>query len=195
MPASARSRGAHTALPITELVTEWRDHGTAHIERIFPLVYDELQRIAQSHLAHEDPGHALEATDLVHEAYIRMAGQARTQWMDRNHFYAIASQAMRRILVDHARRRRALKRGGTLHHVPLEEGVATAEQRAETLIALDQALTRLERLDARLCRVVEYRFFGGLSESETAAALGVADRTVRRDWTRAKAWLYRELSA
>lgn len=183
-----------TASPITELLIEVRDQGGDAMERLFPLVYDELQRIAHRHISREGACHTLETGALVHEAYIRLVDQTRVEWRDRNHFYAIASQAMRRILVDHARRRRALKRGGGMRPVSLEEGVATVEERAETLLALDEALTRLERLDARLCRVVEYRFFGGLSEIETAAALGVTDRTVRRDWTRARAWLYRELS-
>jgi RNA polymerase sigma factor (TIGR02999 family) len=165
------------------------------MERIFPLIYDELQRIARRHIAREDTGHTLGATALVHKAYIRLVDQTQVQWRDRNHFYAVASRAMRHILVDHARRRKAIKRGGATRPVTLEEGAVAVEERTEMLIALDQALTRLERLDERLCRVVEYRFFGGLSELETAAALGVTDRTVRRDWTRAKAWLYRELMA
>jgi RNA polymerase sigma factor (TIGR02999 family) len=194
MTDSPRHAEPRAASPITELLIELRDQGANAMERLFPLVYDELRRIAHSHMSREGTGHTLETGALVHETYIRLVDQTRVEWRDRNHFYAIASQAMRRILVDHARRRRAAKRGGAMRPVALEEGVATVEERAETLIALDEALTRLERLDARLCRVVEYRFFGGLSELETAAALGVTDRTVRRDWTRARAWLYRELS-
>lgn len=185
----------HTALPITELLLELRSGASDAQERLFPLVYDELQRIARCHLARESSNSFLESSDLVHEAYIRLVDQTRVEWRDRNHFYAVASRAMRHVLVDLARRRQAAKRGGGRRPVPLEEGVATVEQRADALIALDEALERLERVDARLCRVVEYRFFGGLSEVEMAAALGVTDRTVRRDWIRAKAWLYRELTA
>jgi RNA polymerase sigma factor (TIGR02999 family) len=185
----------HVAQPITELLLAMRSGGSDVQDRLFSLVYDDLLRIARCHLARESADHVLESSDLVHEAYIRLVDQTRVEWRDRNHFYAVASRAMRRILVDLARRRQAAKRGGGWRPVVLEEGIASVEQRAEMLIALDEALERLERVDTRLCRVVEYRFFGGLSEEEMAAALGVTDRTIRRDWIRAKAWLYRELTA
>jgi RNA polymerase sigma factor (TIGR02999 family) len=184
-----------TPHPITELLLELRGGGRDALERLFPLVYDELKRIARRHLAHERAGHTLETAGLVHEAYIRLVDQTRADWKDRNHFYAVASRAMRRILVDYARRRRAARRGGGWHRIDLDECGATVEDRAEVLIAVDAALSRLEVLDERLCRVVEYRFFGGLSEAEMAEALGVTDRTIRRDWVKAKAWLYRELTA
>lgn len=163
-------------------------------DHLHPRVYEELIRIARAHLAREHAGHNLEAADLVHEAYIRVLGRARVEWLGPGHFYAVTSRAIRRILVDHARRRRTIKRGGAWRTVPLEEETVVVELRADRLAELEQALERLALLDERLCRVVEYRFFGGLSEVETAAALGVTDRTVRRRWLRARAWLYRELT-
>jgi RNA polymerase sigma factor (TIGR02999 family) len=161
-----------------------------------PLVYDELRRIAHRQLASERSGHTLSTTALVHEAYLRLVDQKRVQWSDRAHFFAIATRAMRRILVDYARRHRALRRGRGQRPVSLEDsavGSVAAADRAEELIALDEALDRLATLDERLCRVVECRFFGGLTEVETATVLGVTARTVARDWVKARGWLYQEL--
>ena len=165
----------------------------AHDEA-FPLVYDELRRLARRQLRREADGHTLSTTALVHEAYLRLADQTRGRWQDRAHFLAIAATAMRRILVDHARRHHAAKRGGAARRVPLEriEDLAT-DDRAEILVALDAALARLASLDPRQARVVECRFFGGLTEEETAEALGVGLRTVKRDWAKARSWLYQEL--
>ena len=165
----------------------------ATVERLVPLVYDELRQLAHRHLAREATGHTLTTTDLVHQAYLQLTVHERTQWQSKAHFMAIAATAMRRILIDHARQHRSLKRGGALRRVPLESADATSEDRAELLIALDEALDRLRALDARQARVVECRFFAGMTESETAEALGISLRTARRDWTKAKAWLYGEI--
>jgi RNA polymerase sigma-70 factor, ECF subfamily len=176
-----------SALDITGLLHAWRAGETGALDSLVPVIYDDMRRLAHSRL------HTLDTTDLVHEAYLRLADQMRVQWVDRYHFYAVAAQAMRRVLVDHARRHQSEKRGGALQRVPLDEATQVAEQRADTLIALDDALRELETLNARLTRVVECRFFGGLSEEETACVLGVNVRTVRRDWIKARGWLHREL--
>jgi len=165
----------------------------AAAEGLVPLVYEELRRLAHRHLEREATGHTLTTTDLVHQAYLQLAGQHRSEWHSKEHFMAIAAMAMRRILVDHARTIGRLKRGGALQRVPLESADIAIEDRAVLLIALDEALDRLRELDPRQAQVVECRFFAGLTEDETAAALGVSVRTARRDWTKAKAWLYGEI--
>jgi RNA polymerase sigma factor (TIGR02999 family) len=185
---------------ITGLLLAWRAGDRDALDRLFPLVYEELRRIAQRQLGRERPEHTLGTTALVHEAYIRLVDQTRAQWEDRAQFFAVAARAMRRILVDYARQHRALKRGGQLERVSLDDPALAdpalaAHERADTLIALDDALTRLAELDERLSRVVECRFFGGLTEEETAAALAVTSRTVRSDWVKAKGWLQRALRA
>ena len=164
------------------------------MDRLLPLVYDELRRVAHRQLGRERPGHTLSTTALVHEAYLRLVDQTRARWVDRAHFFAVAAGVMRRILVDYARRYRAAKRGGDARHVDLDQVEVSLEDRSEMLINLDEALGRLAELNPRLTQVVEYRFFGGMTEEETAEALGVTDRTVRRDWIKAKAWLSRELA-
>jgi RNA polymerase sigma factor (TIGR02999 family) len=167
-------------------------------DSLLPLVYAELRRIAHAHLGRERPGHTLSTTDLVHEAYVRLADQ-RGVAMERPRFLAMASTAMRRILIDYARRHQAGKRGGGAAAITLDEalvaGVAgvAADDSSEMLVALDDALTRLAAVDGRLAQVVECRYFGGLTEDETAEALQVTARTVRRDWVKAKEWLYRDL--
>jgi RNA polymerase sigma factor (TIGR02999 family) len=160
---------------------------------LFPLVYEELRRLAHRHLLREPTGHTLSTTDLVHQAYMDLAEQTRARWQSRAQFMAVAAMAMRRILVDHARTRRSVKHGGALRRVPLESVSPAAEERADLLIALDEALERLRQLDERQVRVIECRFFGGMTEEETAEALGVAVRTARRDWVKAKSWLYGDL--
>ena len=163
------------------------------MDRLFELVYGELRRIARSQLRGERPDHTLGTTGLVHETYLKLASQSRVQWQDRAHFYRAAAGAMRRILVDYARRYLAERRGGGLRRITLEEE-ATAEERGETLLALDDALEGLAAVDQRLSNVVECRYFGGLTEEETAEALGITARTVRRDWVKARCWLRVELS-
>ncbi|HET8837315.1 MAG TPA: ECF-type sigma factor [Gemmatimonadales bacterium] len=165
----------------------------AAADSMFPLVYDELRRLAHLHLSREFSARTLGTTELVHEAYLRLIDSTRVAWTGRAHFMAIAASAMRRILVDRARARRSLKRGGKRVAVDLDAAALSTDERAESLVALDESLERLRALDERQARVVECRFFGGMNEEETAAALGVALRTVRRDWVKARAWLYREL--
>jgi len=179
---------------ITGLLLAWRAGDAGAFDQLFPLIYDEVRRIARRQLNREHPGHTLDSTALVHEAYFRLVDQTRVAWSDRSHFYAVAAQAMHRILVDYARRYRAAKRGGAAERLDLAETELAAESRAETLLALDEALDRLAAIDDRVSRVVECRFFAGLTEDETAEALGVTARTVRRDWTKAKGWLRHVLS-
>lgn len=170
------------------------------MDHLMPLVYRELKRIAHRQLGAEAGGHTLSTTDVVHEAYLRLAGHNRTQWLERGQFFAIAARTMRRILIDYARQHRAARRGGedriavALDFLEHGESVAlSVPQRADSLIALDEALDELHRLDERLARVVECRFFAGLNEMETSEALGVSQRTVSRDWQMARAWLFEAL--
>ena len=178
---------------ITGLLIAWRAGDRGAVDGLFPLVYDELRRIAHRQLGRERPDHTLGTTALVHEAYLKLVDQTRAQLTDRAHFFAVAARAMRRILVDYARRHGALKRGGGTGRVSLSDAALIAEERADTLVALDEALTRLAEVDERLGQVVECRFFGGLTEDETAEALAVTSRTVRRDWVKAKGWLNQAL--
>ncbi|MBA4156962.1 MAG: sigma-70 family RNA polymerase sigma factor [Gemmatimonadetes bacterium] len=180
---------------ITELTVELRDGDPAAWDHLLPLVYDELRRIARRHIRRQRGGLTLNTTALVHEAYLKLVDQTRVPYADRAHFFSVASRAMRQVLIDYARRHRAAKRGGEWQRVPLDEAEVAVEERAGTLLALDEALTRLAEMNERLVRVVECRFFGGLTEEETAVALGVTDRTVRRDWTKARMWLYGEIRA
>jgi RNA polymerase sigma factor (TIGR02999 family) len=178
---------------ISDLLVHAQAGDPGAVERVFPLVYDELRRLARQHLRREPTGHTLATTDLVHQAYLQLVGQTRVHWQGRSHFMAIAATAMRRILVDHARSHGSHKRGGLLRRVPMESVQLATEERAELLLALDEALERLQVLDARQARVVECRFFAGMTEEETAEALAVGVRTARRDWVKAKSWLYQEL--
>jgi RNA polymerase sigma factor (TIGR02999 family) len=182
---------------ITDALLALRSGAPDAADRLMTRVYGELRAMAHRQLGAERPGHTLRTTDLVHEAYFKLVDQARASWTDRAQFFAVAARVMRRILVDYARRHRALRRGGGRERVSLEDigGALTASQPADELLSLDEALDRLEAVDERLSRVVECRFFGGLTEAETAEALGVNARTVTRDWVRARAWLYRELSS
>ena len=177
---------------VSELLRAWSDGERSALEKLTPLVYDELRRLARRYMKGERPGHSLQTTALVNEAYLRLVDYKRMQWQNRAHFFAISAQLMRRILVEHARRHN-LKRGGGVPHVALDEAVYV-DSRAADLVALDDALNALARLDARKVQVVEMRFFGGLSVEETAEVLKVSTVTVMRDWSTAKAWLYRELS-
>lgn len=177
----------------TDLLIRASSGDQAAMAGIFPHIYDELRRLAHRQLQRENGGFTLNTTGLVHEAYIRLIDQTRVQWSGRAHFMAIAATAMRRILIDSARQHRSEKRGGRWARVPLESIHLATEDRAELLIALDDALDRLKLFDPRQAQVVECRFFGGLTEEETAAALEVGLRTVKRDWAKARSWLYREI--
>jgi RNA polymerase sigma factor (TIGR02999 family) len=159
---------------------------------VYALAYAELRRIAHRQLRNERSDHTLNTTALVHEAYLRLA-ERTPAWIDQSHFFALAAQAMRHILIDYARKHRSDRRGGKCVRIPLDETTLTLDDRADLLLAVDEALNRLAALDERRARVVECRFFGGLTEDETAAALGIAVRTVKRDWAKAKAWLYQEI--
>ncbi len=163
------------------------------IDRLMPLVYDELRALAESYLAHERPDHTLQATALVHDAYVRLVKQEEVEWQNRAHFFAVAAQAIRRILVDHARGHQRIKRGGSRQRVRLEEDVALVSERDLDLVALDEALNRLAALNERQARIVELRFFGGLTLKEVAEIVGVSARTVDGDWSMARAWLRRAL--
>jgi RNA polymerase sigma-70 factor (ECF subfamily) len=162
--------------------------------RLLPLVYDELRNLASRYMHHEANGHTLQPTALVHEAYLHLVNQKAADWQNRAHFFAVAAQAMRHILVDHARRRRSAKRGGDPRRLPLEAAEHEATQRNEYLLALDEALARLATFDAQQSRIVELRFFGALTFEETAEVLGVSPKTVQRDWMMARAWLHREVT-
>jgi RNA polymerase sigma factor (TIGR02999 family) len=180
---------------ITDYLLEFRGGNREAMDRLAPAVYEQLRAIAHNALRREHPDHTLGTTELVHEAWFKLVDQTRVEWRDRAHFYRVAAGAMRRILVDYARRHGAVKRGGRLRAVALETGQVPAEERAQALVAVDEALERLAAHDAALARVVECRFFAGLSEEETAEATGASLRTVQRQWRRAKAWLYQELTA
>jgi RNA polymerase sigma factor (TIGR02999 family) len=179
---------------ITRLLQGLGEEPGVATKRLIPLVYEELRRTAHRELARHRPGDTLDTSALVHEAYLKLAGPDDRSWNDRAHFFAAAATAMRHIIVDHARRRRTEKHGGRLRRVSLDERRLMPDREAEELLALDEALERLAGLNARLSQVVECRFFAGLTVPETAAALGCSPRTVDRDWKKAKAWLYRELS-
>ena len=179
---------------ITDLLIHWCDGDQAALEKLIPLVERELHRIAHNQMKRENPGHTLQTTALVNEAYLRLIDQKRVRWQNRSHFFAIAAKIMRRILLNYARDRDRDKRGGGAIQVSLSAAHAVIDERAVDLIALDEALNKLELIDERKCRVVELRFFGGLSVEETAEALDTSTITVIRDWNMAKAWLARELS-
>jgi RNA polymerase sigma factor (TIGR02999 family) len=178
---------------VTGLLQAWGGGDPAALDQLVPIVYDELHRQAQRYLRRENPGHTLQTTALVHEAYLRLVDQREARWQNRAQFFGVAAQAMRRILVDHARRHQAAKRGGSAVPVPLEEGEVAAAGSDVDLVALDDALTRLATLDPQQARVVELRYFTGLGIEETAEALGISPATVKREWAMARAWLKREL--
>jgi len=179
---------------VTHLLHELK-HGNKDAEgRLVPLVYGELRRIAAAYLRRERREHSLQPTALVHEAYLRLTGIEDVDWQGRTHFFAVAATVMRRILVDHARAAHARKRGDGWDAVSLNEAILPSPDRAPEILALDEALTRLALLDQRQAKVVELRFFAGMSEQETGDALGISSRTVKRDWRVAKAWLFNELS-
>jgi RNA polymerase sigma factor (TIGR02999 family) len=179
---------------VTELLCQWRDGDPKALEKLIPLVQPELQRLAQHYMSQERPGHTLQTTALLDDAYLQLADKTHPQWQNRAHFFAVAAQLMRRIMVDHARQRHALKRSGGAIRITLDECAAVTETRAAELLALDEALERLAAADQRKAKVVEMRYFGGLTMEEIADVLKVHVNTVTRDWTAARAWLFAALS-
>lgn len=184
----------NSAEPITNLLVKWREGDQAALEELMPLVYGELHRLAARHLRRERAGHTLQATALVHEAYLRLLGERGVSWQNRAHFYAIAARRMRHILVEHARSRDAAKRGGGQYKLSLSKVDRFAPRGDVNLLALDEALERLEWIDPQKSRVIELRYFGGLTIEDTAEVLGISPATVKREWSMARAWLRREIS-
>jgi RNA polymerase sigma factor (TIGR02999 family) len=180
---------------VSTLLADWSNGNEAARDELIPLVYDELRRLAGHYMALERSGHSLQATALVNEAYLRLVDQRQVRWQGRAHFFALASRMMRRILVDYARSRHYAKRGGAARRVSLEEAMISSADKTPDVVALDDALTRLAAIDFRKSQVVELRYFGGLSMGEIAAVLKISEVTVRRDWSTARAWLYREIRA
>ena len=185
---------AATPNDVTQLLVAWGNGDSAARDALMPLVHDELRRLAHRYMGRERAHHTLQTSALVNEAYLRLIDQKDVKWQNRAHFYGIAAQMMRRILVDYARKRGFLKRGGDFRAVPLEEAMIVSPERAAEVVALDDALNSLAQLDVRKSKIIELRFFGGLSIEETAEVLGVSPGTVMRDWTFAKAWLRREIT-
>lgn len=179
---------------ITELLASYGRGDKESLDQLIPIVYDELRRQAARYLRREQAGHTLQTTALIHEAYVRLVDQRNMQWQNRAHFFGIAAQMMRRILVDHARSKKRAKRGGSDIRVSLGDAEVAAKDQELDVVALDRALERLARIDEQQSRVVELRFFSGLSVEETAEVMGISKSTVKRDWSMAKAWLHRELS-
>jgi len=182
---------------ITQLLLDWRGGNEAAFNQLVPMVYDELRGIARRYLKHEDSGHSLQSADLVNEAYLKLVNQHEVDWQNRAHFFAVSANIMRRLLVDHARSHHRAKRGGQVIRITLNEETSAKNSDTQTtkldLLALDQALDRLAELDQRKSRIVELRYFGGLSYEETAVVLGVSEITIKRDWLKARAWLFRAL--
>jgi RNA polymerase sigma factor (TIGR02999 family) len=184
----------NSANEVTQLLVSWGKGDQQSLESLIPLVYDELRRQARRYLRRERPDHTLQSSALVHEVYVRLIDQRQANWHNRSQFFGVAAQLMRRILVDHARSRGAVKRGAGVTKLAIAEEVAAIEMQNVDLIALDTSLTKLEQIDPQQCRIVELRFFSGLSIEDTADALSISPATVKRDWAMAKAWLYREIS-
>jgi RNA polymerase sigma factor (TIGR02999 family) len=183
---------AHSPKSVTQLLADWSKGDQEALDGLMPLVYDELRRLAASYMRRERPDHTLQSTALVHEAYLRLVDQRSVKWQNRTHFFGVAAQLIRRLLVDHARTHQAAKRGAA-YKLSLDEAIDVPEQRDVSLLALDDALNTLAAMDPQQSRIVELRFFGGLSIEETAEVVGISPATVKRDWTLAKAWLYREM--
>lgn len=187
----APSRSAHE---ITQLLAEWSNGNQTALDKLYPLVYDELHRMAARYMNRERKGHTLQTTALINEAYVRLVDQKHVHWANRAHFFAISAQIMRRILIDHARLHAYAKRGGGAKKVSLDETAIIAVERASGLLLLDEALNRLAEMDPRRSQVVELRYFGGLNNEEISGVLKISENTVTRDWNMARAWLYQELS-
>jgi RNA polymerase sigma factor (TIGR02999 family) len=179
---------------ITDLLQAWEQGDQAALEKLLPAVMGELRHLAKRHMRRENPGHTLQTTALINEAYIKLVGQNRVHWENRNHFYAIAAQCMRRVLLDYAKARGREKRGGNAEHVPLSSAMLMSAVQSKELLALDAALNKLAAEDERKSQVVEFRYFGGYSVQEVSAILGISETTVARDWRLARAWLRREMN-
>ena len=179
---------------VTQLLVEWRNGDSHALEKLMPLVYDELKRLASRYMKRERAGHTLQTTAVVNEAYLRIVGQQHVDWQSRTHFFAVAASVMRHLLVDHARANGRVRRGANRQQVTLDEAAEVSAQKGEELLALDEALTKLNEIDERKVKIVELRYFSGLSAEETAEVLGVSEITIKREWLKAKAWLYHELT-
>jgi RNA polymerase sigma factor (TIGR02999 family) len=179
---------------ITQLLAEWSDGNQSALDELYPLVYNELHRLARRYMSRERKGHTLQTTALINEAYVRLVDQKNVHWANRSHFFAISAQIMRRILIDHARRHAYAKRGGGAQQVSLEEVAAVTPDPGKELVRLDEALKSLAEMDPRRSQVVEMRYFGGLNNDEIAGVLKISANTVTRDWNMARAWLYQQLS-
>lgn len=184
---------SHSRQQVTELLVQWSEGDAEALERLMPLVFDELRRLARSHLKHESECHTLQPTALVNEIYMRLVDQRRVQWQSRAQFFAFAATLMRRILVDHAKAKKTDKRGQGVQKISLHEGIGAPAAVDIDLIALDQALDRLEKMDPTQAQIVVMRFFAGLNNKEIAEAVGISRTTVKREWTLARLWLFREL--
>jgi len=185
---------AASQIEVTQLLLDWGNGDKEALDKLVPAVYQELRRLASYYMRRERPGHTLQTSALVNEAYMRLIDYKRMHWQSRAHFFAVAAQAMRRILVEHARKRHFAKRGGGAAQVSLDEAATVSRKQAADLIALDDALTSLEAIDPRKSRIVELRYIGGLNIEETAEVLGISPATVQREWRSAKAWLYQAIS-
>ena len=179
---------------ITQLLLKWSKGSSAALEDLVPLIYPELRRLARKYMRQENPGHTLQTSALINEAYLRLAGTEAAQWQNRSHFFAVAAQVMRRILIDHARKHQVVRRGGGLLRVSLDETAFASHERASEFVALDEALTKLALVDARKSQIVEMKFFGGLTVEEVAEVMKLSPITIKREWRAAKAWLRLEIT-
>ena len=179
---------------VTELLIEWSNGDKAALDKLMPLIHEELRRLAHHYMSHERPGHTLQTTALINEAYLRLVNRKAVHWQNRAHFFAIAATLMRSLLVDHARSHAYAKRGGDARKITIDEAMIVSQERAAEVVALDDVLKQLAIFDPQQSRIVELRFFGGLTIDETAEVLGLSAATIKREWSTARAWLYRELN-
>ena len=186
-----RQRPTHE---VTQLLIEWSNGDKAALDKLMPLIYAELRRMAHRYMSRERPGHTMQTTALVNEAYLRLVNHEAVHWQNRAHFFAIAAQVMRHILVDHARSHAYAKRGGGTQTISLDEAMVVSQERAAEVVALDEVLKELAEIDPQQSRIVELRFFGGLTIEETAVVIGLSPATIKREWSTARAWLYHELA-
>ncbi len=184
----------NNSLQITQMLVDWSNGNQSALERLIPLVYDELRRMAKRYMRGQSAGHTLQTTELIHEAYLKLANQDEQNWQNRSHFFGVAAQAMRHILVDYARAKQSQKRGGDGFQVTLDEGAIISKDNSGEIVSLHEALERLGKLDERKMKVVEMKFFGGLTMEEIAEVLKISPETVKRDWKFSRTWLLRELS-